>query len=136
MDYPLLSTRYLFWGNYKYSLKGYLHWAANHYQPNQDPFRQNCPLHKNADSEGILPSGDTHIIYPGDGAPWMSMRLEAQRMSAEALELLNMISKKDREKADRLCEACFRSFNNVEYGVLEFERAIIEIYKAASDLEA
>ncbi len=38
MDYPLLSTRYLHWGNYRYQLTGFLHWAANHYQPGQDPF--------------------------------------------------------------------------------------------------
>lgn len=79
MDLPLLATRYLFWGNYKYDLKGYLHWASNHYQPGQDPFKQNCPIHHNADSVTTLPSGDTHLIYPGADGPWMSMRLEAQR---------------------------------------------------------
>ena len=132
MDYPLLSTRYLFWGNYKYKLDGYLHWASNCYQPNQDPFKLNCPLHRNTDSQTILPSGDTHIIYPGEDGPWMSIRLEAQRQSAEDFELLRMLAQSDPEKADALCGRCFRSFNDVEYDINAFEAAKKEIYEAVS----
>ncbi|MGM9626403.1 MAG: glycoside hydrolase domain-containing protein, partial [Eubacteriales bacterium] len=67
MDYPLLATRYHFWASYRYNLTGYLHWAANFYMPGQDPFKQSCPEHHNADSVCYLPAGDTHIMYPGDG---------------------------------------------------------------------
>ncbi len=133
MDYPLLSTRYLFWGNYKYNLGGYLHWASNFYQPNQDPFKNNCPLHRNTDSETILPSGDTHIIYPGEGEPWMSIRLEAHRQSAEEYELLRMLSNKDKSLADSICEKAFRSFNDVEYDPVKFENVRIELLKAVSE---
>ena len=134
MDYPLLASRYLFWGNYKYNLSGFLHWGCNTYQPGQDPFTQNCPLHKNADNEGILPPGDTHIVYPGDDAPWMSMRFEAQRHSAEDYELLRMLSKSNKEKADLICNSCFCTFNDVEYDVNKFEQAKIQLYKAVSEL--
>ena len=133
MDYPLLATRYLFWGNYKYGLQGYLHWAANHYQIGQNPFTQNCPEHTNTDSKTILPAGDTHIIYPGRGVPWMSMRLEAHRMSAEDFELLLMLAKKDKVNADALCERCFKSFNHVEYDINAFEKTKIDLYIAASE---
>lgn len=130
MDYPLLATKYLYWGNYKYDLKGYLHWAVNHYQPNQDPFTQNCPQHTNCDSTCILPPGDSHIIYPGDNnEPWMSMRLEAQRESAEEYELLKLLASHNKNLADKYCEKCFHSFQDVEYDpkkYLRTKRAILE----------
>jgi hypothetical protein len=135
MDYPLLSTRYLFWGNYKYNLTGYLHWAANCYQPGQNPFEQNCPEHRNADAVTILPPGDTHIIYPGKGAPWMSLRLEAQRASAEDYELFCAIAEHDKAKADEICAIGFRAFNDVEYDVNKFEQTRIALYRAASEIE-
>lgn len=120
MDYPLLSTRYLHWGNYKYNLTGFLHWAANCYQPGQDPFVQNCPEHHNTDAVCYLPAGDTHVIYPGKGAPWMSIRLEAERESAEEYELLTELAKTDRAAADAICDRVFRSFKDVEYDVAVF----------------
>ena len=130
MDYPLLATRYLFWGNYKYNLKGYLHWALNQYQPGQDPFTNNWPNHTNADAHCILPPGDTHLVYPGEGEPWMSMRLEAQRESAEEYEILIAIAKKDKKTADELCGKCFRRFNDVENDASVFDKIRIELLEA------
>lgn len=133
MDYPLLSSRYIFWGNYAYGLTGYLHWAAADWQPRQNPYVTNCPEHHNTDSVCFLPSGDTHIIYPGDGEPWMSMRLEAQRAGEEEYELLRLLSENDKTAADKLCEECFRSFCDVEYDVnryLETRKKLIEAVSA------
>ena len=127
LDYPLLATRYLFWGNYKYNLTGYLHWALNQYQPGQDPFTDNLPRHRNADNVCTLPPGDTHVVYPGDGAPWMSMRLEAQRESAEEYEMLRALSEIDKPAADALCAKCFRGFNDVENDPARFDRVRVEL---------
>lgn len=132
MDYPLLSTRYLHWGNYKYNLTGYLHWAANCYQPGQDPFEQNCPEHHNADAVCFLPAGDTHLIYPGTDGPWMSIRLEAQREGAEDYELLKALAEKDKLEADRICAECFTSFREVSYDVNSVIRAKRELLSALS----
>ncbi len=132
MDYPLLSTRYLHWGNYKYNLTGFLHWAANCYQPGQNPFTQNCPEHHNTDSVCFLPAGDTHVIYPGKGEPWMSIRLEAERESAEEYELLKELAKTDRAKADAICETVFRSFKDVEYDVAKFTETKKRLLEALS----
>lgn len=134
MDYPLLSTEYLFWGNYKYQMSGYLHWAANCYQPDQDPFTCNCPTHRNADSVCTLPAGDTHIVYPGDGAPWMSLRLEAQRRSAEDYELLRLLGEHNAALADAICAKGFRSFRDVEYDPNRFEEIRRELLAACSAL--
>ncbi len=132
MDYPLLSTRYLHWGNYRHSLTGYLHWAANCYQPGQDPFTLNCPEHHNTDSVCFLPAGDTHLIYPGRDEPWMSIRLEAQRESAEEYELLTALARTDRQLADEICQSVFRSFKDVEYDVSKFTDAKKRLLEALS----
>ena len=123
LDYSLLATRYHFWAAYRYGLKGYLHWAANGYQPGQDPFKQSCPEHRNADFVCHLPPGDTHIVYPGKNEPWMSVRLEAYRASAEEYELLNLLAKTNKEKADEICHSVCREFDDVEYDPIAFKNA-------------
>ena len=130
MDYSLLATRYMFWAAYRYGLKGYLHWAANFYQPGQDPFKQNCPEHRNADFVCHLPPGDTHVIYPGNKEPWMSVRLEAYRASAEEYELLNLLAKTDKEKADKICLSVCREFDDVDYDPQAFRAARNKLIRA------
>ena len=130
MDYPLLATRYHFWASYRYNLTGYLHWAANFYQPGQDPFKQSCPEHHNADSVCWLPAGDTHIMYPGEGEPWMSVRLEAQRASAEEYEMLRALAAKDTALADEICLSVCREFNDVDYDPRHFRAARNRLIRA------
>ena len=132
MDYPLLSTKYLHWGNYKYDLTGYLHWAFNFYQPGQDPFVQSCPEHHNTDSVCYLPAGDTNIVYPGTDGPWMSARLEAQRESAEDYELLRFVASTDKDLADSICDSVFHSFCDVEYDAKKYIAAKKKLLEAAS----
>ena len=135
LDYPLLSTRYLLWGNYRHNLNGYLHWASNCYQPGQDPFRQNCPEHTNTDSIIFLPPGDTHLIYPGEHGPWLSARGEAQRMGAEECEMLLALAKTDKQTADEICHKVFRSFCDVEYDVAAFRAARKQLLEALSKIQ-
>ncbi len=123
LDYPLLATRYHFWAGYLYNLTGYLHWAGNFWQPEQDPFTQSCPIHRNANLVGLLPPGDTHIMYPGDGGPWMSVRLENYRASAEEYELLRALAEKDKETADAVCRTVCRAFDDVDYDPRHFRLA-------------
>lgn len=134
LDYALLATRYHFWAAYRYGLKGYLHWAVNCYQPGQDPFKQSCPEHRNADFVCHLPPGDTHVIYPGKNEPWMSVRLEAYRASAEEYELLNLLAKKDKEKADEICRLVCREFDDVEYDPNAFNKARNKLIRTIEDL--
>ncbi|MFW5988464.1 MAG: DUF4091 domain-containing protein, partial [bacterium] len=114
LDMPLLRTRYLHWGNYKYNLTGYLHWGFNRYKyGEQDPFEETCRLDKE-DIEVSFPAGDTHITYPGSDGPWGSVRLEAMRAGIEDYELLSLLAKKDKEKADEIVSSCMHSFKEVE----------------------
>ena len=133
LDYALLATRYHFWAAYRYGLNGYLHWAVNGYQPGQDPFKQSCPEHRNADFVCHLPPGDTHIIYPGEKEPWMSVRLEAYRKSAEEYELLNLLSKTNKEKSDEICRLVCREFDDVDYSPLAFREARNKLIRALEE---
>ncbi len=133
MDIPLLATRYLFWGNYRYGLTGYIHWTVNSYQNGCDPFKESCPHHVNAGSESILPPGDDKLIYPGtDGAGWISLRLENHRESAEEYAMLKIVEKHDKKLADEICESVFRSFCDVEWDAEKFaatRRKLIKAYE-------
>ena len=78
----------------------------------------------NAGSESILPPGDDKLLYPGkDLAPYISMRLENHRESAEEYAMLTVIAKSDPALADEICESVFRSFHEVEYDCDKFEAA-------------
>lgn len=131
MDIPLLATRYQFWGNYKYDLSGYLHWSVNVYQSGLDPFKGSCPDHINAGSKSILPPGDDKLIYPGDGEPWMSVRLEAHRESAEDYEMLCAVAQHNKALANEICEEVFHNFHDVEFDALKFRNVrnkLVEAY--------
>lgn len=130
LDYPLLSTRYQYWGNYWFGLTGYLHWAFFQPQPEQDLFTTSCAKHQNADSIGILPAGDTHLCYNGEGEPWASVRLEALRQSAEEYEWLRILDGRDHEKAHAVCEKVFRAFDDVEYDPNRFNEIRCELLSA------
>ncbi|MBE6562666.1 MAG: DUF4091 domain-containing protein [Ruminococcaceae bacterium] len=136
MDIPLLATRYLFWGNYRYGLTGYVHWTVNCYQSGCDPFKESCPRHVNAGSKSILPPGDDKLIYPGtDGGGWMSLRLENHRESAEEYAMLRAVKEYDIALADEICESVFHSFNSVEWSAEKFEnarRSLIKAYEKAT----
>lgn len=132
IDFSLLATRYLLWGNYKYNLSGYLHWSTNCYQEGQDPFRLSCPGHRNTDRESILPPGDTHILYPGEEGAWLSIRAEAQREGAEEYEMLKSLAKHNKKKADELCNKLFHSFKDVEYDVRLFRSVKNELLEELS----
>ena len=59
----------------------------------------------------------------------MSIRLEAERESAEEYELLCELAKRDKDKADAICNRVFHSFRDVEYDVALFtenKKALLE----------
>lgn len=136
LDLPLLSTRFIYWGNYLYDLSGYLHWAVNSYQPGcENPFEKSCGVHRNADSVTILPPGDDKLIYPGDKGNYamISMRLENHRESAEEYEMLRIIEKKDKALADSLCRRALTSFHNANYSLSDFTRLRSDLLDAYCD---
>ncbi|MFC5649911.1 DUF4091 domain-containing protein [Paenibacillus solisilvae] len=124
-DMPLLRTRYLHWGNYKYDLEGFLHWGLNHCDDDKDPFEQ---------TDLFFPPGDTHITFPGPDGPWGSMRLESMRAGIEDYELLKLLAKKDKALADELTDSCLISFNKANEDPVHFEHVHRKLLQAVSEL--
>lgn len=122
LDSPLLNTRLLHWGNYKYNLTGYLHWGFNHYQRDQDPFEETS-------ANEWLPAGDTHIVYPLKDGPIRSLRFQQMKCGVEDYEILKALSKQDKEAADRICRRAFRTFDDYITDVSEFDQIEDELIK-------
>ena len=98
-----------------WDVDGFLHWGYNRWQRNQgqDPFKEPYPKSWGGSNNGnSLPSGDTHIVYPGKDGPWPSARLEATRAGMEDADLLTMLRRRDKERTDALVRRIARGFQD------------------------
>lgn len=134
LDFPLLTSRYLHWANFRYGFCGYMHWAVNFYQPGQDPFEDTCCKHKTHGDVWMLPPGDTHIFYPGRNGPYRSMRSENERMGAEEYALFDAVAAFDPERAMELCKSAFREFDDFEIDATRFEEIRKSILRTAEKI--
>lgn len=126
LDIDLIKSRLIFWGISKYNLTGYLHWGLNR-PPSTDfnPFENsNTP---NIEFNGLYPSGDAFIVYPGEDKPLMGMRFEAQRKGAEDYELLRLLKSKDEEAYNTIMENVVTSFSQYNPSVENFEAMRVKI---------
>ncbi len=135
LDVPLLKTRLLHWGNYLYGLAGYLHWGFNYYFKDQDPFETNNPMLAPDVHSKRVPAGDTHIVYPGEDGPWLSMRLEAMRTGAEDYELLRIVDRADSALAEEIVRGCMTSFTEANTDPADFRRIRRRLLEAASAVQ-
>lgn len=124
LDMPLLRTRMLFWGNFRYDLKGYLHWGLNHWTPGTNPYEDTCTQNG---PDAYWPAGDTHIVYPLGGAVIGSMRAEMTRCGAEDYELLKRLSKTRPERAQAICAGMFRAFDDCDNSAADFDKVHDEL---------
>lgn len=125
-DMPLIRSRYLHWGNYKYDLEGFLHWGLNHCDDDKDPLNQ---------TDLFFPPGDTHCTYPGANGPLSSMRLEAMRAGCEDYELLKQLAQKNKALADELTASCLMSFNEANEDPVQFALVHRRLLEAVSEEE-
>lgn len=117
----------LFWGCARYGLTGYLHWGFNYWPEDvrYDPFE--CSNTPNVAFNGIYPSGDAYIVYPGDEGPLLGMRLEAQRRGAEDYELLLLLKSSKPMEYERLMKKTLRSFSDYNADTEAFEETRREL---------
>lgn len=128
LDMELLRPALFGWAAALYNLDGFLHWGLNHYRPDQDPFQKGVVGH----GEEKLPAGDTHVVYPGKGGPWSSLRLEAQREGFEDYELLRRLRKRNLTAAKAVVRRAVRAFDRYTKNVKTFRtarRALLEALK-------
>ena len=115
MDGELLRPALIPWVSVMWDIDGFLHWGYNRWQlgQKQDPFKEPYPKNWGGSNNGnSLPSGDTHIVYPGTDGPWPSARLEATRAGMEDADLLTMLRRRDKAKADGLVKRIARGFQD------------------------
>ena len=110
LDQPLLNVRLIFWGCALNRISGYLHWGYNQFAGVPNPFEATSA--RNWTGLGTnFPCGDAFIVYPGEGGPWLSMRLEAQREGVEEAALLSALREKDPQAHDALIRQVFTRFD-------------------------
>lgn len=131
LDFSLLRTRYMHWGNYVYDLKGYLHWGLNWYDYTDDPFCSKAGQAQNL-GEVELPPGDTHILYPDVDGPMSSVRFEAMRAGIEDYELLCLAAARSRDAADAIARSCVRGFGDFDESTARFAGAYRRLLAAAA----
>ncbi len=122
LDMELLRPALLGWGAALFRLDGFLHWGLNHYAGNQDPFEMSVIPNWGGGSNS-LPAGDTHVVYPGEGGPWSSVRLESQREGLEDFELLKLLEQRHPKKAQALVRSVIRGFDDYTKNVAAFRAA-------------
>ena len=113
LDSPLLNGRLLFWGCAVNRISGYLHWGYNQFGGVPNPF-EGTSAHNWTGIGTNFPCGDAFIVYPGEGGPLISMRLEAERMGAQEAALLRALREKNEAAHDALIAEVFTDFKTYE----------------------
>lgn len=125
IELPLIKPRLLFWINFKYDLKGYLHWGFNAW--NDHPFLDG------SFADDKFPAGDGAIVYPGFRKLYRSIRFDAQRDGIADFNLLKMLSRKNPEKAKAYCDRMIYSFDSYNTDVLTFRENRRNLLEALSE---
>ena len=112
LDKPVIQSRLLFWGCAAYRLAGYLHWGFNQFPEGMDPYVATACFNPTGIGTSF-PCGDAFLVYPGQDGPSLSLRLEAQRLGAEDVALLQAFLKRDPQACDKLIAEIFT--NNYTY---------------------
>lgn len=128
LDMELLRPALLGWGAALFRLDGFLHWGLNFYQPKQDPFEMSV-IPCWVGSTNSLPAGDTHVVYPGKGEPWSSLRFESQREGVEDLELLRRLLQEKPAQASTLIRSVIRGFDDYTKDISVFRAARRKLLK-------
>ncbi len=89
IDMPLIGNRILHWLNYKYDVKGYLHWGWNQWV--DDPYNDTGEH-----------TGDGYHVYPIKDGILNSIRWEQMRNGIQDYECFYMLGEKIQELKDSL----------------------------------
>ncbi|MDQ0105776.1 hypothetical protein J2T02_000869 [Chitinophaga terrae (ex Kim and Jung 2007)] len=128
IEQQALKTRYLHLINFKYNLKGYLHWAYNQWTNN--PYGEASKV-LSSNSE-TLPGGDSWIVYPKKGGFLASIRLEAMRDGIVDYELLKMLSAKNPQLSNTIVNRLVKDFDSYEMDIPTFRKNRVQLLAALS----
>lgn len=91
MSMPSCRTRILGFLLYKYNIKGFLHWGFNFYNSRESCYPINPYMTTSAD--GIYPSGDSFIVYPGKDSVYPSIRGEVTYQGIQDMDICFALEK-------------------------------------------
>jgi hypothetical protein len=120
VDVPLIESRILHWLNYRYGLKGYLHWGFNAWT--DDPFE--------APGEH---RGDGWHVYPKKDGLINSLRWEQMRNGIQDYEYLWMLEDKIRNVKDKLSERLSGMIEPGRRGIEISSRVVKEFHEYDKD---
>lgn len=134
IELPLLKTRYIHWLNYRYDMKGYLHWALNWWNTNAgnnkmaNPFEETTTFHSNDCAGGLVDcaiwsGGDAWIVYPYKNKIISSIRYDAMRDGLYDYELLKMLETKDAVKAKTIAKKLVPNMISYDMSIDSFREA-------------
>lgn len=124
MDLPLSASLLPMWMCYKYGCPGFLHWGYHCHNAEE----RNDTCYRVCDEK--YPAGNAHIVYIGEDGPVYSVRGHLQRIGAQDNELLNILGKKDKQKALSIIEKVCRTFDDYETEAAVIDNARHELLEA------
>ena len=123
MDVPLIETRLMHWLNYRYNLRGYLHWGFNEWT--DDPINQPGE-HR----------GDGWHVYPKPGGLLDSLRWEQMRNGLQDYECLWLLENKTAQFRASLAARVAAFIDPRQRGVEIASRVVVDYYEHTQDPEA
>ncbi len=134
---PTSRTRIIGVQLYLADIEGFLHWGYNFYN-NQGSYDALDPF-LITDGELFQPSGDTCLVWPGDGDVWGSIRLNAMREAMEDIRTLQLCeSLWGREKVVSTvrelagCDISFKQYPTDPAFLLGLREKLIELIEEKS----
>lgn len=131
LDQELLRPALLGWAGALFGLDGFLHWGLNNWAKGANPFDRTENEFVGAGAQMYLPPGDTHIVYPGMGGPWSSVRFESHREGFEDVELLRRLQLSNPRAASAIIKRVIRGFDDYTTDTVRFRsarRALLESF--------
>ncbi|MBT3381394.1 MAG: DUF4091 domain-containing protein [Lentisphaerae bacterium] len=125
IHHPFLHTRQLHWVNFRYGLKGYLHWGYNVWTDPlfaEDPYVE-VPSYGEGRPNKVF--GTLNIVYPDPKdrvTPVDSIRFEMMRAGIDDNTLLYQLHEKDPGKAERLVRSRILGYEEVDTDIVSFRR--------------
>ena len=124
LDLPLNASRLPMWMCCKYGFTGFLHWGYHCHNKEE----RNATCYKVRDKK--FPAGNAHVVYIGEDGPVYSVRGHLQRKGAQDNELLNILGKKDKQRALDIIETVCRTFDDYETEAFVIDNARHELLEA------
>ena len=133
IEQPMLKSRLVYWLNFKYNSRGYLHWGFNRWEvkkSDDNPYAETSEI--NTEGGNVLPGGDAWMVYPNKGKLNSSLRFEAMRDGVTDYTLLRMLEKKNPELARELCRQVIYNWDHYDMDIIHFHQIRHQILEALS----